>query len=100
LTDQQRTAVAAAGASLIGTPYGWPDCVAIALAQDRLEKWKRVDAHLPIDQQPWWVRRLARTDKLICSQLVDYALFLGGVNLFTDGRPFGLCSPGDLASTL
>lgn len=96
LDDAQRTAVAIAGKSLVGVPYGWLDIVAIALAQKRLGRWKLVDADKPDDQQPWWVRRLARTDRLICSELVDYACFLGGVHLFDDGRPFGLVSPGDL----
>lgn len=100
LSDAERTLAAQAGKNLVGTPYGWPDIVAIILAQQRLGRWRRVDATKPIGQQPWWVQRLSRTDRLICSELVDYALFLAGVHLFDDGRPFGLVSPGDLGRLL
>jgi hypothetical protein len=96
LTDEQRTAAAVAAASLVGVPYGWSDYLAITLAQKRLGKWQRVNAELPMEKQPWWVRRLGRTDRLICSELVDFALFLAGIHLYDDGRPFGLVSPGDL----
>jgi cell wall-associated NlpC family hydrolase len=94
LTDTQRTDIANAATTLIGTPYGWPDAIAIALAQPRLGR--HLDTTKPLDQQPWWYKRIAREDRLICSQLVDYAHYLGGVNLYDDGRPFGLVSPADL----
>ena len=96
----QRPAITAAAEQLVGTPYGWGDIVAIALAQKRLGKWRRLDAEKPLEQQPWWVRRLARTDRLICSELVDEAWFLAGAHLYADGRPRGMVSPGDLGRLL
>lgn len=86
--EAQRAAIAKAGRALEHTPYGWPDIAAIALAQRRLGAF--------VDSRTWWVRRLARTDRLICSQLVDLAYLRGGVHLFADGRLPGLVSPGDL----
>ena len=96
----QRPAITAAAEQLVGTPYGWGDIVAIALAQKRLGKWRRLDAEKPLEQQPWWVRRLARTDRLICSELVDLSCHMAGVILFDDMRPFGLVSPGDIGRLL
>jgi cell wall-associated NlpC family hydrolase len=94
----QRAAIVAAAEHLIGTPYGWGDCVAIALAQARLGG--HVDAHADWTHQPWWVKRLARTDRLICSQLVDQAYLLAGVHLFSDGRYPGMVSPADLQALM
>ena len=70
--------------ALIGTPYGWGDIIAIALSSKRLGG--HVDATASWVRQPWWIKRLARTDRLICSELVDYAYCLAGVHLFSDGR--------------
>jgi cell wall-associated NlpC family hydrolase len=98
--DVQRPALVAAAETLVGTPYGWGDIVAIALAQKRLGKWRRIDADVPLEDQPWWVRRLARTDQLICSELVDQVYFLTGIHLFQDGRPRLAVSPGDLGRLL
>ena len=88
-------AIATYGRTLVGRPYGFPDIVAIGLAQERLGS--RVDVRKALKDQPWWVRRIERTDRLICSQLVDLAYEMGGVKLFDDGRIPGLVSPGDLA---
>ena len=96
----QRPKLVAAAESLIGTPYGWGDIVAVGLAQEKLGKWKRIDPNIPLEDQPWWVRRLARTDQLICSELVDQDNFLCGIHLFDDGRPRLAVSPGDLGRLL
>lgn len=82
----------------IGTPYGWSDCIALALGQSRFGR--RVDTTQALEYQPWWVRRLMRFDRLICSQLVDQVYSQCGVHLFTDGRPYGLVSPADLEGLL
>lgn len=74
--------------------YGWPDIIAIALAQHRTGRL--VNPDLPGRQQPWWVRRIASMRTLICSQLIDICYEGAGVALFTDGRIPGLVSPGDL----
>lgn len=96
LTDAQRTAIAATaqGFAARKVGYGWLDIVAIALAQRRT--FGLVHALAPIEKQPWWVRRIQRLDRLICSQLVDLAYADAGVQLFDDGRIPGLVSPGDL----
>lgn len=98
LTDTQRTNIAAAAQFLIGTPYGWADIVAIALAQRRADDIIKPDA--PIGAQPWIVRRVQSLHTLICSQLVDLAYEMAGVELFADGRIPGLVSPGDLLNKI
>ena len=92
LSEKQRTAIVVK-ADLLAQQrvgYGWLDLVAIGLAQRRAGKI--VDLKNP----PWWVRRIARQDRLICSQLVDVCYQAAGVALFDDGRLPGLVSPGDL----
>jgi hypothetical protein len=89
--DAQRAAVVAAGRSFVaandgkGIPYGWIDDACVG-ANDLFH------FHDPA----WMVRQLRRVDRLMCSQLVDYAWFLAGVHLFKDDRPFGGVSPGAL----
>jgi len=69
----------------IGAPYSWVDDACIGLAD--MFRW-----HVPT-----WVRtRLARPDRLMCSQLVDTAYLKAGVHLFSDGRPPGMVAPSDL----
>ncbi len=92
-------AVAEYAKSMVGTPYSYSDIVAIALAQPRFKKvfgFDPIDEHVQWNDQPWWVKRLARKDRLICSQLVDEAYRLAGIHLFNDGRLSQLVSPGDL----
>ena len=97
----QRPALAAAALSLVGTPYGWGDIIAIGLAQQKLQKSRmHIDALVPMGKQPWWVRRLASKRTDICSQLVDACNLLCGIHLYDDGRPPGLVSPGDLGRLL
>lgn len=88
LDDTTRAKIVAHAESLIGTPYGWADILAITLAQDRAGR--HVNSHT------WWVRRINNWRRLICSQLVDVAYQEAGIHLFTDGRLPGLVSPGDL----
>lgn len=88
LSDGQRGRIVNAGRDLNGTQYGWLDIVAIALAS------KHLGGH--VDSTTWWARRVSDHRTLICSQLVDYAYHLGGLELFSDGRLDGLVSPGDL----
>lgn len=98
LTDVQRLTIVDSAHDMIGTPYGWLDIAAIGLAQRRT--FGLVHAHAPINDQPWWVRRIESLDTLICSQLVDLAYEHAGVHLFADGRIPGLVSPGDLYGLL
>jgi uncharacterized protein YycO len=88
LTRPQREAIAAWGRKHEGTPYNWIDDLAIGLVD--VFGWA-----------PKFLRdRLKSTDRLMCSQLVDAAYDAAGVDLFTDGRPVGGVSPGDLAELL
>jgi cell wall-associated NlpC family hydrolase len=91
--------VAHQATKMLGTPYGYLDIVAIAIAQQKFTSVFGIDPINelnPWDEQPWWVKRLARKDRLICSQLVDEAYRLAGIHLFDDGRLSQLVSPGDL----
>jgi len=88
-----------AAVSVLRTPYGWTDVLVIGLAQKKAGSWNRLHPG-PLAGQPWWVRRLARTDRFICSQLVDWAFLQAGVHLFSDGRASQFCSPGDLGRLL
>lgn len=85
LTTQQRHAIANAAHALVGTPYSWVDDACIGLAD--LFGW-----HVPEPVR----HRLNRRDRLMCSQLVDRAYAMAGVQLFPDGRLSGDVSPGDL----
>lgn len=85
VTDAERVALVAQGRSMVGRGYGFADIVVLALV--RVFGW----------HAPQWVRTyLQRSDRLICSQLVDYAYDKAGVHLFTDGRVPAEVTPGDL----
>ena len=87
LTSQQRAAISTAALRLQGTPYSWLDIVSLALLQ----------LHI----RPGFIRRrVARQDRLICSQLVDLCYLQAGVHLFSDGRDPSDVTPGDLANLL
>jgi hypothetical protein len=96
--DTLRALIVYHAEATVGTPYGYLDIIAIAIAQRRFEKMfgDVIDSKHPWDQQPWWVKRLCRKDRLICSQLVDEVYRKSGVHLFDDGRLPQLVSPGDL----
>lgn len=85
LTSEQSQRLDDVAKALIGRRYNWLDIVAIGLL--------RVP-HLP--RIPWLRDRVARTDRLICSQAVDLAYFLIGVHLFDDGRLSQDVTPSDL----
>jgi hypothetical protein len=84
LTDAQRAKVPALAGDLVGTPYGWLDVAALGLAQFGLQ--------LPVLE-----RRLARPDRLFCSQLVDVVWQSVEFHAFDDGRLPQNVTPGDLA---
>lgn len=79
---------------VIGTRYGFLDILVIGLAQTSMGR--KVDPTLAYSKQPWWVRRMSRLDRMICSQLVDECYNRAGVHLFDDGRLHQFVSPGDL----
>lgn len=79
---------------VIGTRYGFLDLIVIGLAQTSLGR--KVNPALAYSKQPWWVRRMSRMDRMICSQLVDECYNRAGVHLFNDGRLHQFVSPGDL----
>lgn len=83
LTDQQKSALGAAGKQMVGVPYNWLDYISLMLL------------HLHIRPQ-WVVDRVAGSKGMICSQLVDYVYELAGVHFFSDGRYPGDVMPSDL----
>lgn len=87
LTDEQRTNIVTRARPLEGV--GYADLDYVALTAHRL--------HIPA---PGLRRLIANSKRLICSQLVDRAYLLGGVQLFDDGRWEGYVSPGMLRQVL
>lgn len=83
--EDHREAVAWAAASLVGRRYSWADYFALAAVRFRLDVVAR-----PLRAY------VQGSGRLICSQLVDYAYQLAGVQLFDDGRLPGDVTPGDL----
>lgn len=70
--------------ALEGRPYGFSDYLALAL-------W---EYHLP--GSALLRSKVASSDRLICSQLVDYAWSMVGYKNFQDGRLCGDVTPGQL----
>lgn len=70
----------------LGTPYGWPDIVAIAL----------LCLHVPTPR--WALRRLSTTKTLICSQAVATAYASACLRLGDKAPAF--TTPGDLGDVL
>lgn len=68
---------------LLGRPYGFLDILCITLALFGL-------------RYKWLLARVESSRTLICSQLVDRAYDNAGCHLYSDGRPDGLVTPGDL----
>jgi len=89
-TDSQRAKIVelAKVCAVSKVAYSWLDIAVLALASPRLS---RIDVRNP----PWWARRMAANDRLVCSQLVDLCWRRAGVHIFVDRIP-GLVSPGDL----
>lgn len=85
-TKQQVMASAVAlGFARDGIGYGYPDIFALGLKQYGIHS-KLIDA------------RIARSDRMICSQLVDAALTRAGLKVFTDGREPQDVTPGNLGT--
>lgn len=84
LSDDQRARIGAVAAPMVGIPYGLADILALGLAQ--------LGVRLPS-----LARRIARPDRLFCSQLVDLAWGGVGYTAFHDGRLPQDVSPGDIA---
>ena len=86
LTDAQRAAIPALAAGVVGTPYGFLDILALLLAAFGL-------------RFRWLAHRVGRSDRLICSQLVDVVWQAAGFHAFDDGRLPQDVTPGDIADT-
>lgn len=84
LTDGQRAQILNAATPLLGTPYGFADIAALALAKIGI-------------RLPFLSKRLARPDRLFCSQLVDIVWQAVGFHAFDDGRMPQDVTPGDIA---
>lgn len=85
LTDVERAKIVTAALAHEGAPYSWVDDACIGVA-------RIFGVHVP----EWVRKRLAGTDHLQCSQLVDVSYSEAGIDLFTDSRLPGDVAPGDL----
>jgi uncharacterized protein YycO len=84
LSDAQRNGIMAWAIARLGTPYSWIDDAEIGF----------VDL---FGRAPRWMRNRLRSSRtLMCSQLCDMAYSANGAQIFTDNRPAGGVSPGDL----
>ncbi|NWF26583.1 hypothetical protein HW130_09905 [Streptomyces sp. PKU-EA00015] len=89
LRSDQRDAVVAEARSRVGTGYNWTTYFYLAAYRFRL----------PL-ATGFLRSRVARSDKMICSQAADDIYRTCGIHLFDDGRlPFDV-TPGDLARLL
>jgi hypothetical protein len=86
LTDAQRALIPVLAAAVVGTPYGFLDILALLLASFGL-------------RFPALAARIERSDRLICSQLVDVVWQAAGFHAFADGRLPQDVTPGDIADT-
>lgn len=86
LTDEQRKNICESARAMAGIPYSWVDIVALGLSA-----WGIT---------PEWVwKRLERSDRLICSQLVARCYHLAGINLIPSKADCRI-TPGDLADVI
>lgn len=84
-----RDEVALAALQCVGTPYGWPDIAALAVA-----------LLFGADLVPGFVwRRLSRPDRLVCSQLAAYVYAVAGVEL-VPGEPTAEVTPAAVAHAI
>jgi uncharacterized protein YycO len=84
LDDATRAKIVENARKLEGTPYSFLDYLSIALLT-----W-----HI---RPKWVVDYVKNTGHMICSQLADSAYKNSGIELFSDDRWEGDCTPGDLA---
>lgn len=77
--------VAAALFAMVGTGYSWADYAAVGLHR----------LHIPA---PGLRAYVGRSNRRMCSQLVDLAAQRGGWQIFDDGRWPGFVIPSDLAA--
>jgi hypothetical protein len=95
LGDTQRLAVAEYAQKMVDTPYGFGQYAAITALT--LAGGPTASPRGPLAR--WVQRRDPATGlprRAICSQLVDEAYRLAGVQLFDDGRPPAYVTPGAL----
>jgi hypothetical protein len=82
-TALARHKVAAFALAQIGKPYAYLDDFLIGVGLLTRSK-----------APAWLLTRLRSTKRWECAELADAALQHGGVNVFTDGRPWGAVYPG------
>lgn len=84
ITPQQRLDIQQHAQEVIGVKYGFLDLVSLAALQFGIK--------------PKFIRRqVTKSNRMICSQLVDEVYRRAGVHLFNDGRLSQDVTPGDLA---
>jgi hypothetical protein len=87
IPDEARARVGEVARSLTGVGYSWLDYWALVLHR----------LHIP---WPGLRGRIGRSDRLICSQLVDLFEQMLGIHLYADGRWDGYVTPADLGNLL
>lgn len=87
LTLEQRKAIVDKAQSYEGVPYSFLDYLAIGLVRLGIKPHRVID-------------RVVSSGHLICSQLVADVYTYAGVQLFDDGTPAYIVTPGDLANRL
>lgn len=85
ITDEQSQVIVNEARKLVGTPYGFSDYVALALARFGIKP-------------KWLARYVENNGRLICSQLADLVYSRAGIHLFDDGRLPNEVTPGDLVN--
>lgn len=87
LTLEQRKDIVDKAQSYEGVPYSFLDYLAIGLVRLGIKPHRVID-------------RVVSSGHLICSQLVADVYAYAGVQLFDDGTPAYMVTPGDLANRL
>jgi uncharacterized protein YycO len=84
LTPEQRTTIHLWALGHIDVEYNFGDFILAGIAS------------VTGRATPKWLRRIIATpDRMICSQLCDYAYQAAGIHLFDDARPEGAVIPAD-----
>ena len=88
LTDQQRFTIVEEGIKMHGVGYGWLDYLSLGMT------------HFNIFPAAFVRQRVARSDRMICSQLCAEAYRRAGVELFPDRRLPMDVTPSDLGNLM
>ena len=89
LTPREQAKLIAFSLAQVGKPYGSLTFIWIGIS--RLTRWAT---------PRWLEKRISDQHTWICSQLCDAAYQAAGIHMFTDDRPAGSVTPGDIAGVM